>query len=117
MGERRSIIIISASIAVVVAMLLVWALAPSARNNVSSIPLTEISDTATIQTYLQLSHLSIATSENFARRSEEHTSESSHLVISYAVFCLKKKKKKKARGTSHSCLSPTRAGTADPQTL
>src|SRR5256885_3733262 len=24
-------------------------------------------------------------------RSEEHTSESSHLVISYAVFCLKKK--------------------------
>ena len=67
MGERRSIIIISASIAVVVAMLLVWALAPSARNNVSSIPLTEISDTATIQTYLQLSHLSIATSENFVR--------------------------------------------------
>src|SRR5438128_7275506 len=67
MGERRSIIIISASIAVVVAMLLVWALAPSARNNVSSIPLTEISDTATIQTYLQLSHLSIPTSEKFAR--------------------------------------------------
>src|SRR5256885_11595132 len=26
-------------------------------------------------------------------RSEEHTSESSHLVISYAVFCLKKKKR------------------------
>src|SRR6266446_1578522 len=25
-------------------------------------------------------------------RSEEHTSNSSHLVISYAVFCLKKKK-------------------------
>src|SRR5256885_7062402 len=25
-------------------------------------------------------------------RSEEHTSEPSHLVISYAVFCLKKKK-------------------------
>src|SRR2546426_8415278 len=29
-------------------------------------------------------------------RSEEHTSESSHLVISYAVFCLKKKKKQKS---------------------
>src|SRR2546426_1417823 len=28
----------------------------------------------------------------FTARSEEHTSESSHLVISYAVFCLKKKK-------------------------
>src|SRR2546426_6935136 len=26
------------------------------------------------------------------RRSEEHTSELHHLVISYAVFCLKKKK-------------------------
>src|SRR2546422_3032457 len=28
------------------------------------------------------------------RRSEEHTSDSSHGYISYAVFCLKKKKKK-----------------------
>src|SRR5205807_4748912 len=28
----------------------------------------------------------------FPERSEEHTSNSSHLVISYAVFCLKKKK-------------------------
>src|SRR2546426_8038917 len=28
----------------------------------------------------------------FGGRSEEHTSELSHLVISYAVFCLKKKK-------------------------
>src|SRR5438034_4972236 len=28
-------------------------------------------------------------------RSEEHTSDSSHTVISYAVFCLKKKKKTK----------------------
>src|SRR5690242_21512271 len=28
-------------------------------------------------------------------RSEEHTSELSHMSISYAVFCLKKKKKKK----------------------
>src|SRR5690606_40955595 len=27
------------------------------------------------------------------RRSEEHTSESSHVKISYAVFCLKKKKR------------------------
>src|SRR3712207_7578084 len=29
-----------------------------------------------------------------AARSEEHTSDSSHANISYAVFCLKKKKKK-----------------------
>src|SRR2546426_12520411 len=32
---------------------------------------------------------------DMTNRSEEHTSNSSHLVISYAVFCLKKKKKKK----------------------
>src|SRR2546426_5170080 len=43
--------------------------------------------------------LSASLEESFDRavrvdtdRSEEHTSESSHLVISYAVFCLKKKK-------------------------
>ena len=34
--------------------------------------------------------------DNTAPRSEEHTSElQSHSFISYAVFCLKKKKKKK----------------------
>src|SRR6476660_10052292 len=32
-----------------------------------------------------------------APRSEEHTSESSHQIISYAVFCLKKKKNKKKK--------------------
>src|SRR5687768_17939808 len=32
-----------------------------------------------------------------ALRSEEHTSNSSHGYISYAVFCLKKKKKKKTK--------------------
>src|SRR5205814_8427102 len=32
-------------------------------------------------------------------RSEEHTSDSSHLGISYAVFCLKKKKKKYTKTT------------------
>src|SRR3989442_4454140 len=68
MSERRSIIIIMASIAVVGGLFLIWALAPSARNNDSSLPLTEIPDTATIQNYVQLSHLSIATSENFARQ-------------------------------------------------
>src|SRR5256885_5955929 len=30
---------------------------------------------------------------DYIERSEEHTLNSSHLVISYAVFCLKKKKK------------------------
>ena len=31
--------------------------------------------------------------EEFAQRSEEHSLNSSHITISYAVFCLKKKKK------------------------
>src|SRR2546426_9351902 len=44
-------------------------------------------------------------------RSEEHTSNSSHLVISYAVFCLKKKKKscqdeRTARSSRRTTLPP-----------
>src|SRR2546430_2289234 len=38
------------------------------------------------------SQLSLTFSREGADRSEEHTSESSHSQISYAVFCLKKKK-------------------------
>src|SRR5690554_7446665 len=38
--------------------------------------------------------VSIALKAGKELRSEEHTSESSHVRISYAVFCLKKKKKK-----------------------
>src|SRR5947199_1027822 len=34
-------------------------------------------------------------------RSEEHTSNSSHLGISYAVFCLKKKKKERPRTANY----------------
>ena len=68
MPERRTAIIISASIAVVVGILLVWAFAPSAQDQVAAAPVTEVRDPATVQNYLQLSHLSIATSENFARQ-------------------------------------------------
>src|SRR3546814_5159033 len=40
-----------------------------------------------------LGHSDIKTTEIYARRSEEHTSELQSLMrISYAVFCLKKKK-------------------------
>src|SRR5256886_4495796 len=38
-------------------------------------------------------------------RSEEHTSELQHSQISYAVFCLKKKKYRQARG--HGIITPT----------
>src|SRR5438309_9031358 len=67
MPERRTAIIIG-SIAVVGGILLVWAFLPSAQDQVSAAPVTEVSDAATVQNYLQLSHLSIATSENFARQ-------------------------------------------------
>ncbi len=68
MGDRRPAIIIAASIAVVLALLLAWMLAPSAEDEAAAAPITEVVDTATIQDHLQLSHLSIATSENFARQ-------------------------------------------------
>src|SRR3712207_7123459 len=37
-------------------------------------------------------HGELLTRRRIVRRSEEHTSDSSHANISYAVFCLKKKK-------------------------
>ena len=37
-------------------------------------------------------------------RLEEHTSELSHVVISYAVLCLQKKKKKKTHEQSADCM-------------
>src|SRR2546426_8242695 len=42
-----------------------------------------------------------------AARSEEHTSELHHLVISYAVFCLKKKKKNQTARRYDLYVSPT----------
>src|SRR5258708_14571704 len=39
-------------------------------------------------------------------RSEEHTSNSSHQIISYAVFCLKKKKKACTVGTNDWTVAP-----------
>ena len=39
-------------------------------------------------------------------RSEEHTSEPSHTVISYAVFCLKKKKNKEKEKKKKKIIRP-----------
>src|SRR2546426_4511327 len=44
-------------------------------------------------------------------RSEEHTSNSSHLVISYAVFCLKKKKNMHSRRLSSVLIEASRSPT------
>jgi len=68
MSEHRATIILVASIVLVVGFIAGWAFISSGKQEVSSAPLTEISDAAAIQSSLQLSHLSIATSENFARQ-------------------------------------------------
>ena len=68
MSDRRAAILIIASISVVVGLLLIWVFAPSAQDKVAAAPLTEVSDPASVQNRVQLSHLSIATSENFARQ-------------------------------------------------
>jgi len=65
MDERRSAIIIGASIVVVVGFVAAWILVPSAEDRVAAAPLTEITDASSIQNDVQLSHLSIATSENY----------------------------------------------------
>src|SRR5699024_12341368 len=44
------------------------------------------------------SNITNSVMDRLARRSEEHTLNSSHVSISYAVFCLKKKNTKTNRG-------------------
>jgi hypothetical protein len=68
MGENRATGIIVASILLLVGLIAGWAFISSGQQEVASTPVTEISDTASIQSSVQLSHLSIATSENFARQ-------------------------------------------------
>jgi hypothetical protein len=66
--ENRSAILVAGAILVVVGILLLWAFVPSAQDKTATAPLREISDEGAVQDSLQLSHLSIATSENFARQ-------------------------------------------------
>src|SRR5947207_5095864 len=47
------------------------------------------------------SAIALATGRSARLRSEEHTSELRHTVISYAVFCLKKKKKNQHKTQEH----------------
>src|SRR5262245_64828960 len=64
------------------ALCLVWAVTGPAFHYSNTWQLV-INTATTVMTFLAV----------FLIRSEEHTSELSHLGISYAVFCLKKKKK------------------------
>jgi len=65
-GERRSAIIIAATIVVIVGLALIFGIGYLGRDEAASEPLTEITDAASIQNQVQLSHLAIATSENYA---------------------------------------------------
>src|SRR5262245_25224925 len=68
MGENRATIIVVASIVLIGGLLAGWAFISSGHQEVSTAPLTEVTDSATIQNSTQLSHLNIATNENFARQ-------------------------------------------------
>jgi hypothetical protein len=68
MGEHRTTIVIVASFVLLAGFIVAWVFIGPARNEVRSAPLVEVSDPAAIQSNTQLTHLSIATSENFARQ-------------------------------------------------
>ena len=67
MLQNRAGIVI-ASILLLIALLAGWAFITSGHQETPTTPMTEVSDQAAIQNSVQLSHLSIATSENFARQ-------------------------------------------------
>ena len=68
MGEHRTTIVIVASLVLLAGFALAWVLVAPTHDLVAAAPLVEIADPAVIQTNTQLTHLSIATSENFARQ-------------------------------------------------
>ena len=63
--ERRSILIIGGAVFIAVAVFAGWTLGPGRTRNDSS-RLTEIKDPASIQKSVELTHLSIMTSDTFA---------------------------------------------------
>jgi hypothetical protein len=63
--ERRSILITGAAVFIGVAIFVGWSLGPG-RNRNDSTRLVEITDTASIQKTVELTHLSIMTSDTFA---------------------------------------------------
>ena len=68
MAEHRATIIVVASIVLLAGLALAWVFVAPAHDQAATAPLTETSDASTIQSSTQLTHLSIATSENFARQ-------------------------------------------------
>jgi len=67
MPENRATIIIAISIVVIVGLIVGWNVISSGQQETPA-SITEVSDGSVIQNSALLSHLSIATSENFARQ-------------------------------------------------
>jgi hypothetical protein len=63
--ERRTAVIIACAVFFVVAVFVAWSLGPGKRAS-SPATLTEITDPASIQNTVQLTHLSILTSDTYA---------------------------------------------------
>jgi hypothetical protein len=63
MGERRLPLIIGITVIVFVGIVLVWAFSPG--NRTVSANLTEITDRSSLQAQTELTHISIATGENY----------------------------------------------------
>jgi Protein of unknown function (DUF3426) len=68
MGEHRRTIVIVASLVLLGGFVIAWIFIGPARDEVAASPLVEVSDPSAIQSSTQLTHLSIATSENFAKQ-------------------------------------------------
>jgi FtsZ-interacting cell division protein ZipA len=65
---NRGVGIIVGGVVLVAILVAGWAFVSFGQQEVPSTPIAEVSDGSTIQSSAQLSHLSIATSENFARQ-------------------------------------------------
>jgi len=66
MGDQRSTIIIVVSVVAIAGLIAGWTFISSGRQEFG--PITELTDAGAIQKNVQLSHLNIATSKNFARQ-------------------------------------------------
>ena len=63
--ERRSAIIVGLAVLLVVGIFVFWNMGPG-RSSRNSVPLTESTDSASIDSSIKLTHLSIATSDTYA---------------------------------------------------
>lgn len=68
MGEHRTTILIVAALVLGTGLVLGWVFIGPTHNEAAAAPFVEVSDAASIKSRTDLTHLSIATSENFAKQ-------------------------------------------------